>query len=202
MFFIYNWLIEAKSIRHFILKLGLGVLYLMICIFSILGISKILNEFILGSSKNYILISMTNSNYRILIGAMIAIIIVITLYIDTRIYLRNIRIEKDIKIYNLGFTIVLIIFISGLVYCANNYYIFYNDRIEKNNIFGVNKHKYSYKDIQSINKGNKHIRGYKYLYYNINFKNNESVNIVNGLLLQPNETKLVLEIDNIIDKNK
>ncbi|WGX76905.1 hypothetical protein QJS64_07750 [Paraclostridium bifermentans] len=202
MFFIYSWLMEGKSIRNFILRLGLVGLYLTIFISSVLGMSNIINETIIKSNKNYILISMGTPNYIILIGLMVSIIIVVTLYIDIRIYFRNIGIGKDIKVYNLGFIIVLIVLISGLVYCANKYYIFYNDRIERNSILEAYKQKYSYKDIQSINSGNRNIREYKYLYYNVNFKNKESVNIANGLLLQPNEINSVLEINKIINKNK
>lgn len=201
MFLIYDWLSQSKSVGQYFLRFGLVILCSIIFISSMLGISYTMNEIIRSSNKSYILISMTEFNSMITIGLMISIIIAIYCYIDSIRYFKKFRFGKTIENYcSLGFAIVLIIIISSLVYFCNNYYVFYNDKIEKHNILG--KTMYSYKDIKFTDIGYKKIRYDEYLYYNVNFKNGESVNIANGLVLEPNEKNLILKLDKIINQNK
>lgn len=201
MFLIYDWLRESKSIGQCFFRIGILILCSIVLMALILGLSYVINKIIISSNENYILISMTKFNSIIIIILMLCIALVIDFYRSSMKNIKEFRFgwkaEKRCKI---GFIIGLIMIISGLVYFCNNYYVFYNDKIEKHGILGTTM--YSYKDIKSTNTGYKEIKYDKYLYYKVNFKNGESIDIANGLLLEPTEKNVVLEIDKIISKTK
>lgn len=194
---IYDWLRESKSIGQYFLRCCFFILYIILIICS----TTVINKIILDCNKNYILISMSKFNSMVIVGLFISIILAIYCYIDIVRYTKEFKFGRNIENYcRLGFIITLTVIISSLVYFCNNYYVFYNDRIEKHNIFGNNI--YSYKDIQSIDTGYKKIKSGEYLYYRINLKNGKSVDIANGLVLEPNEEKIVLKVDKITKANR
>lgn len=197
MFLIYDWLRESKSIGQYFFRGCLFILYIILIICSV----AVINKIILNYNRDYVLISMTKFNSNFIIGLLISIILAIYCYIDITKFVRKFKLGRNIEnCCSLGFIIGLIMIILGLVYFCNNYYVFYNDKIEKHSILGTTM--YSYKDIKSTNTGYKEIRYDKYLYYKVNFKNGESIDIANGLVLEPTEKNAVLEIDKIIRKTK
>lgn len=185
-----------KKIYKYKLQL---LIYLSVGIIFLLGTSSIINKLILVFNKKYILISMDNTNYLILIGLILSIPILFILYYRYKKIFKSIN-QPIKKTYILSFVIILIGIFLGIIYFSNNYYIFYNDKIVKHNMLKTKT--YNYTDVISINSQNTYIKNFNCTNYNVSFKDNNSVNIYNGLLMEPNEIKSVLKIKTIIDKNK
>ena len=163
---------EVLSCIHNILKkffifsfilFGLLVYYI--------GITKIINLYIVKMNHNYILVSRNKINS--------IVCIVIPLIIFSIIFF-HIKINKCKK--NIFYYLMLTVLTTGFIYSLNRYDVIYNERIERKNLVSSFSKEYNYSDIQCVSIGiDIKARRYLELYYYLHFNDGNKIAISNEL---------------------
>lgn len=219
MYSNFNWLFDVNSIGQFFKRLIILVLSITIFLVYIFTVGGICTSLITKNihSKEYILITTSFINSIIFIAVPAVVVGLIILYFKLAKYCtpsREIPVlygtisrekyksYKVSKKYKATFSILILMNILLFLYSINNYYVIFDNKIEKHNIISLKQRTYSYNDIKDLSIGVKD-RG-KYggsLYYKITFKDGNKINIADNILGENEPVESFRKFNDVV-KNK
>lgn len=188
---------NTKKFLNLIL-LGIGIIILGVGYLILLQL--LINLIIDSQVENTICINMTIADN--IICYIIPIVVMIVLYSVIHF---NIKIYKKLLLnrQNILLSIVLILLISLFIYTINNYIVFKDNQIIKNNIFPNLSIVYDYDDIQCVSVGvTENITGDFRLYYVIEFYDGVNVNLTHGVLGDGYDINNIVKVDKLINIHK
>lgn len=219
MYSNYNWLFDVNSIGQFFKRLIIIVLSIIAFLAYVFTVGNICESIITKNmdSKNYILITTSPFNFIMFMAAPALFVLLIILYFKLAKYCthsreipvlygtisrREYKSSKVSKGYKVTFIILILGTILLFLYSINNYYVMFDNKIEKHNIISLKHHSYSYDDIKEVSIGVKN-RG-KYggsLYYKIMFKDGNKINIADNILSENESVESLIKFNDVV-KNK
>lgn len=219
MYSNYNWLFDVDSIGQFFKRLIIIVLSVIAFLAYVFTVGNICTNIIIKNidSKNYILITTSILNFIMLMAVPALLVLLIILYFKLAKYCTHSReipvlygtisrseykSSKVSKRYRVTFIILILGTILLFLYSINNYYVIFDNKIEKHNIISLKQHSYSYDDIKEVSIGVKN-RGRHggSLYYKIMFKDGNKINIADNILSENEPVESLIKFNDVV-KNK
>lgn len=203
--------------KNLLKTMTLIVVLAMILVYALLG-SEGLSRFI-GDNliyKDNILITISTVNMVFIWGLPVGLLILIGVYFMVNrhssgakivpVYSGLIGLEQEEKVkagkaYNITFGLLILINILGFIYFINDYTVVFEDKIEKHSILKFENTAYKYEDIKDISVGVWPTR-HGILYYKVNFKDGENINIAsNNVSNNNNSLDGLVKVNRIIKEN-
>jgi hypothetical protein len=220
MYSQYSWLFDVDSIGQFFKRLGIIILSIILFLIYIMVAESGVNTLILNNSKNnghvLIIIPVLSSIICMITpGIVIALIIVYFIFrkdfinngksrtITSSIYqLRDGKSKVDKK-YKITFGTLIVLSILLFMYCVNSYYVMFDNRIEKRNIFSSKESSFTIQDIKEVSIGVKNRSKYGgSLYYKVILKDGLIINAANNIIAVGDEMEGLQRLNDVIKKNK
>jgi hypothetical protein len=106
------------------------------------------------------------------------------------------------KKYNIAFGTLILMSILLFMYFVNSYYVAFDNKIEKRNIFSSKEKSFVFQDIKEVSIGVKNRRRYDgSLYYKVILKDGLIINAANNIIAVEDEMEGLQRFNDIIKKN-
>jgi hypothetical protein len=219
MYSQYNWLFDVDSIGQFFKRLGIIVLSIILFLIYIIVVGSGVSALILNNSKNkghILIIIPILSSIICMITPGLVIVLIIVYFLFRKDFINNGKSEtitssiyqliddksKVDKKYIILFVSLIIVSILLFLYFVNNYYVVFDNKIQKRNILSSKESSFDFQYIKEVSLGVKN-RG-KYggsLYYKVILENGLVINAANNIIAVEDELAGLQKFNNVIKRN-